>query len=352
MDETNKIRIQQNQQKLNLGQRLDFVGENATKILSSIDSLVSSSVDSIDYSNKNSKLKLEKRPNVQQPQQIKKPKNEVNWNHSKCPSYPKHKILPTRIISYGNFKGCTDTRRFQCFNSKCNVNFNEFTNCKYCKYMPYFPSPLKNSFSCDTENKENNYEKLIPNHNFLDGKSWGSDYDEYYNKARKGPKLNKQFASIKNSNSHPVTQTSTEQLNNLITNNQNQNNEDSIKFSPTYKYSRSRKFRYTNPEPEVKCLESKTQENGSSSAKVEQISESNDDVENISTRKTSFHNSKFYENLTDHFKKNTWISSASTEEAQTKLKSNEYNTLKAYNNGKQNGKRRGKKLSFLSKIQT
>ncbi|KAI5970201.1 hypothetical protein CANMA_000813 [Candida margitis] len=55
----------------------------------------------------------------------------------------KSKVLPTRTISRGLFKGYNDIRRFNCFSEECNLNIDAFRNCAYCRHIPYIPSPLK-----------------------------------------------------------------------------------------------------------------------------------------------------------------------------------------------------------------
>ncbi|CAH6723072.1 hypothetical protein CLIB1444_12S03620 [[Candida] jaroonii] len=45
-------------------------------------------------------------------------------------------------IPLGCFKGFKDTRRLKCFSSQCKKN--NYRNCKYCKHIPLFSSPLRN----------------------------------------------------------------------------------------------------------------------------------------------------------------------------------------------------------------
>lgn len=55
----------------------------------------------------------------------------------------KNKVLPTRPISRGLFKGYNDMRRFNCFSKQCSLNLDAFRNCLYCRHIPYISSPLK-----------------------------------------------------------------------------------------------------------------------------------------------------------------------------------------------------------------
>lgn len=109
--------------------------------------------------------------------------NEINeWQDKKHPQHPQHqhpqrqhhhkrqqrkqaktsvsnfksKVLPTRTISRGLFKGCNDMRRFNCFSEECSLNFDVFRNCGYCRHIPYIPSPLKGvEYSCKYNNNSN-----------------------------------------------------------------------------------------------------------------------------------------------------------------------------------------------------
>ncbi|KAL6451436.1 hypothetical protein SBY92_002777 [Candida maltosa Xu316] len=83
------------------------------------------------------------------------PLNHQNFTDSI--TITKCKLLPTKIISRGQFRGYSDIRRFQCYNSQCNLNFNEFQLCKYCSYVPYVPSPLRNQdYGNSMSNKNHN----------------------------------------------------------------------------------------------------------------------------------------------------------------------------------------------------
>lgn len=73
----------------------------------------------------------------------------------------KCKLLPTKTISRGKFRGINDIRRFQCYNSQCNLNFNEYQLCKYCAHVPYVPLPLRyqdtgRNFSSNNTTPSNN----------------------------------------------------------------------------------------------------------------------------------------------------------------------------------------------------
>ena len=62
--------------------------------------------------------------------------------------------LPTKPFLVVN-RGINDIRRFQCYNSQCNLNFNEYQLCKYCAHVPYVSLPLrikvKNNLNDDEE---------------------------------------------------------------------------------------------------------------------------------------------------------------------------------------------------------
>ncbi|EDK46919.1 predicted protein [Lodderomyces elongisporus NRRL YB-4239] len=52
-------------------------------------------------------------------------------------------LLSIKIIERGIFKGYRDTRRFNCYSKHCRVTDDTSKVCAYCKYLPYFSSPLK-----------------------------------------------------------------------------------------------------------------------------------------------------------------------------------------------------------------
>ncbi|KAG7662921.1 uncharacterized protein J8A68_003547 [[Candida] subhashii] len=58
-------------------------------------------------------------------------------------TYTKCKLLPTKSISRGQFRGFNDIRRFHCYNPFCNTNSSEFQLCEYCRHVPYVSSPLR-----------------------------------------------------------------------------------------------------------------------------------------------------------------------------------------------------------------
>ncbi|KAI5950331.1 hypothetical protein KGF54_005148 [Candida jiufengensis] len=301
-----------NESHLTLSQRLDYVGQNANAVLSSIDSLVAH-VDSIDYNNKSYNIKIDTfKPSQQQ-------YSKKNITKTESTTQTKFKILPTRVISYGVFKGHNDTRRFQCLDQKCNVNFNEFRNCKYCKYLPYVPSPLKNNIlNQDILDKENNQtivDKNVSNEVNNQKPLRGNGGGIFINPRRS---QSAQSTNNTNINNRHIPAKATKLI-----------EEEALTKVPTYKYSRSRKDETTPLLPQISELPSQQQP-----PIKEKLA--------IPTKKKNFYNSKFYENLTEHFKKNSSISTY----GDTKQKSNE---SKNVGGAASSYKRKSKKLLLSTK---
>lgn len=91
----------------------------------------------------------------------------------------KCKLLPTKTISRGKFRGINDIRRFQCFKSQCNLNFNEYQLCKYCSNLPYVSLPLRT--------------RQLNNHNHIHNQDQDQDQKDNINNTNSGH----QYRSIK-----------------------------------------------------------------------------------------------------------------------------------------------------------
>lgn len=85
----------------------------------------------------------------------------VNPYYTNSITITKCKLLPTKTIPRGQFRGYNDIRRFQCYSAQCNLNFNEYQLCKYCAHVPYVPLPLRyqdtgRNFSSNNTTPSNN----------------------------------------------------------------------------------------------------------------------------------------------------------------------------------------------------
>ena len=135
--------------------------------------------------------------------------NSNNYNYLNSITMTKCKLLPTKTISRGKFRGINDIRRFQCYNSQCNLNFNEYQLCKYCAHVPYVSLPLR----------------IKVKNNLND--------DEEYNTGRTGNNNNnKQYRSIKIDYIPPTRSNAIIRRNSSYINNNNNNNNNNKLIVP------------------------------------------------------------------------------------------------------------------------